>query len=140
MQRSAGHDERMIAGVFGAEVDAFLAVGGTGGELATHGEPPTPRRPGRGHGDCALVGVGQREEGVRGCLEPLLQGGRDAVADDREEADGPAGGVDLPGDRCESGLGCALIEEWGDIDHGQRGGGVWGSAHDLVTYRSATGA
>ena len=91
VQRPSGPHPRIVGRELLAEVDAFLHVGATRGELAAHREPTSPGAPALGHGDVRLLVVAQGEELPRQSVEPLDHVGGNAVSGHEEEAGGPAG-------------------------------------------------
>ncbi|GGE14317.1 hypothetical protein GCM10011529_20880 [Polymorphobacter glacialis] len=101
-------DAAVFGAEFLAEVEAFLAVGGAGGEFAVEGEPAAPGAAAEGHGDAGFFGGRQGEEGAGGGFQGGEGGGSDAVAGDVEEAVVAAGGVDGAGDL---GAGCGVGTE-----------------------------
>ena len=136
VQGGGGEDPGMVRSVLGAEVDPLLAVGDTRRQFAADREPSAPGRAGVRHRDPGLHVLGAFEECAGGGLEAILERGVDAVTGDGEESDVPAGLIDR---RCRSGpVGrrSIRVDQRSDVDERK----VWGWAHELVTYCSATGA
>src|SRR3546814_997671 len=86
----------MLGRQLAAEVEALLAIGPAGGELAAEREPAAPGAPAPGHGDLLLGRFRQREELSRRRIERADDRLADAVPGHVEEAAGAAGRLDLP--------------------------------------------
>ena len=99
VQRDAGDDPRVGRRVLGADVEALLAVGLPGRQLAADREPAAPCRARVRHRDRLLGVVGLGEELTCRGVDPAQQIGIDTVPDDAEEPDVAAGLIDLAADR-----------------------------------------
>jgi hypothetical protein len=70
VQGPAGDDPRVVGTQLLAEIEAFLVVRPSGGQLAAKRKPAAPGAPAARHGDRLLVGRRLIEEGPRLDLEP----------------------------------------------------------------------
>jgi hypothetical protein len=122
MHRGAGHDQRVVPRQVEADVPHLLQVGaGRVGVELLAGEAvvaPVENAVGQRRHRLALEGLG--EEPARSGEGVVDHGLRDAVADDRQEADLLAGAAELAGgDAANGGVG---VGEAADVDDGDGDG------------------
>ncbi len=138
VQRRRRDHTRVVGSVFDAEVDPLLAVGTAGGQFAVDREPPPPGRTcaaaSRSRPSCPRAA--RRTRGRRRRAARAAAGSTPWPKMPKKPIDRQARSISTA-TRCRSVAVDAVEHERPDVDHGH---GRCGSAHDLVTYGSATGA
>ena len=117
MHRRTRTHSRVVVVELGAEVQTFLQIRLSGGELATDRKIAAPGSTAARHVDAHLFGLVAGEELARTREQAVGQLGSDVVTDQVEEAELAAGEIEIARDRCPR-LTPALRD--GQIDHRQR--------------------